>query len=913
MIEPETPCTRTVSPMLRDRASIRTRGYGTAAATAMAQPETADTERTISYVPAGIEPDNTHTQIRKAAKELGLKLPNSPDIGHYASPDISADHFNILRTETSVQVDALQGSLLVDKPENTANLHGWCQVLRFRQRVDGFDGVFDVWKGMQQRGVKLPVSGDEADLLWSAFIHAALVPEPSQAQVLLLRYLYNHALHLREHTGQHYAGLHQLIVGRLLRIAPGPRNPIQESRVLRWHAKLTGDGFCEATSICYLTIDTLLSVNPESAFNRFKTMYDNSGERNLYDRCMPLVLQHGGERKALSWHRLFLRHGDKPSGAYAADPSIQFLHSWVEGQHLRQSAGSNAANSPGARNALRANDAQARAPLLSRSSLNSLVGEVHGIKAKTISDNFCARMVATQAFSFDFTLRGLMFLGAEELGPLSMRELAIRAQTPDEFRERVLRVKQSGIKVLDSMYIRILQRLAHDGKTELFQALLDSDQHPESYDDRRVQENLLNEFLVAENWHQVHLTLIGLSLADFTMTSTAWNRLLQHYAKARQYNEAIQIVEHLHSTDIWIHLRSINFIRRYLLPIRKRGKRAHMARGTLPFGVDSLDLIVNIHLRAAERRAPIEPAVWRELMKRYGMTHRMDRLERLSIAVTQMYSVTSLELPDLAVKYSAKRTKQSALTAVFTANMVQAIVVWGWRSASVRDLLRPLTREERQELYATSYWKSMPLHCEPWARGFLLLTQLRQLGVIVSDTEVADSLRSRLWMLFGPAVSRLSINLEAIRRNRHSLKHYIEHANEVWGRPLFDIPASVLNEGDYAQLAVAVFGRIRVTNKNEGQYVDVAAWAMAKARNAHHDGPPVRRARHFNWKYSPYRFSDGLSPAERRIPLRRRRAARPKPLEASDNALSPPQHPQTAAQPSSSRPQPSRLYTPEPS
>lgn len=912
---------RTKRATWHNEIPARTRRYGTAAA-AVARPEILGAEQPYTYAPTDAEKEDLHSQIRHAAKELGLSLPEGLDVARYTGPKSPIDRFDILRAETNVQAPSLQGTLLVDTPENAANLHGWCQVLRFRERVDGFDGVLDVWKGMRQRGVDLPVSGEEADFLWTKFVHAAIIPEPSPDQHLLLNHLYKHVLYLRKQTGQQYAGLHRLIVGRLLRVAPGPRNPHHESRVLSWHTKLCEGGFCGSYPVRDLAIDALLSTQPESAFNRFKSMYDASPERDLYDHCMPLVLEHGGERKALSWHRMFLRNGDKPSEAYAADPSIQFLYSWVEGQHLRDEAGANARHTRVTGTALRATDAQTQAPLLSRASMNSLVGEVHGVKAKTISDNFCARMLATQAFSFDFALKGLAFVGAEALGPLSVRELAIRAQTPEEFRDRMSRVKQSGIRVLDSMYIRLLRRLAVDENSELFQALLDSDQHPESYDDRHVQENLLNDFLLAENWHQVHLTILGLAQADFMMTATAWNRVLQHHASARRYWEAMQIIEHLHSADIEIHLRSINFSRRYLLPLRSRGKRPDFARGTLPSGVDSQDLIVNVHLRGAQRKKPIAPNAWRELLKRYGMMHRMDGLERLAITVAQMYSVGSSE-QDPFTEHVRTYRERGRLGAVFTPNMLEAIVVWGWRSASVRDLLRPLNPEETQQLYSTQYWKGMPLDCEPWARGLILLKRLKQLGVSVSDTDIADALRSRLWMLFGPGVSRKPINLEAIRRNRHSLKHYVEHANIIWEQPLFDISKDVLDKDDFAQLAVAVFGKVRAANKREGHYVGVAAWAAAKAGNAYHDAPPTRRARYFTWKYSPFRFSDGLSPAARRFRLRllrrrshRKRAAPPELPEAPSGApglvLSSPQHPQTAAHSSSSHPQPSQLYTPEP-
>jgi len=165
--------------------------------------------------------------------------------------------------------------------------------------------------------------------------------------------------------------------------------------------------------------------------------------------------------------------------------------------------------------------------------------------------------------------------------------------------------------------------------------------------------------------------------------------------------------------------------------------------------------------------------------------------------------------------------------------------------------------------------------CEPWARGLLLLQRLKAHGVVASDVNVARALRSRLWVLFGPGVSRRRINMEAIRRNRHDLRHYVEHANSVWGRPLFNVPTDVLE--DDAQLLVAVFGKVRSTDKKAGQYVDVVDWAAAKARSAYHDAPTTLRGRHYTWKHSPFKFSDRLSHAKGRI-LRSRKQRQ----EASD-------------------------------
>src|SRR2546429_6110405 len=65
-------------------------------------------------------------------------------------------------------------------------------------------------------------------------------------------------------------------------------------------------------------------------------------------------------------------------------------------------------------------------------------------KRPAYSDEFCARLFATTAFGVDFILQGMQMIGVDEVGPLALRELAIREENCDSVSNRLAQLSYVG-------------------------------------------------------------------------------------------------------------------------------------------------------------------------------------------------------------------------------------------------------------------------------------------------------------------------------------------------------------------------------------------------------------------------------------------------------------------------------------
>ncbi|KAM0712091.1 hypothetical protein Q7P37_011185 [Cladosporium fusiforme] len=855
-------------------------------------------------------------QRRRVAKELRLHIPN-----HYHDPRTSSEiqatevtgYSNLLYAETRVRDISSTRGLLIDHPENINNLEAWRQILQFRERTDGFNGVLDVWKGMRQRGIDLPVNGDHATTFWTIFLHAAIAPKPTKTHARLLDEVYTHAEQLKSMGRGHYRSFHKILLGRFLRLTPGrPRVVGQEYEL---HQRSRENGLCPQQSLAEVVVDVLKSTRPKLAFKKFKKIYVDDGDRDLYDLCMPLVLLHAGDVKTtLSWHNFFMSRNDKPGPELATNQTIQYLTGLddasdgyggialpnrIEESELDRMLASD-----------RATAARSLFPSLSRASMSSLVGDVYGIKPKAISDKFCARMFATQTFSLETIIRGIALLGTEAMGPVALRELAIRAGSTEEFKNRLADIKDTGMQLVPSIYTRLLERVTNNSQHDLFQALLDSDQHPESYDDQHVQESLLADFLRTENWSQAYLTLMGLSQADRPMASRAWNRLLQHHIKARDYHEVARIFEHIRAEQLVLSRRSLNFMRVYLLASRAPSKRPMVSDKTPTGNFKSLNFVVNAHMYAAERGSDVDHSRWIEFLKRYGMSLDMERVANLTawLAVHCPPEDKKCYVREKGM-VQLRRHKMPSWSVVFNPAMVRAIVIWGLHNAGARDALKSSHIQEkdaRSEEYEMATLDATGKG-ELWTQGLSILLQLKRLGVPIGTDNVRRALEEVFWIWFGPGLSNRNDNLRYIERNELTLAHYVRHANHLWDEPLFNLAPELRSSihTNEAQLLCAVFGHARRADQQSGTWVDVQAWATAKAEGKLPAPLPSRTTREEGFTNIPAQFTfvDSLPRRQRRVLRLNGRQLKRFVSRYTDQSITP-QHPPPAAQTLSWRPQP---------
>ena len=744
------------------------------------------------------------------------------------------DAFSELKFQADVNSTTTSGKLLVDDSEHRRNASLWVEILRFRQRIDGFWGTLDVWQGMRKRNVDLPVSGPEADMLWTTFIHAAIATarEHHDDSRKLLSEVFEYAQDLKARSDLQFDGLYKCIVGRLLRL--------RRSEAREWHHCL-----CHALpgAIGTVAIDAMLSTNPNWAFRQWSQIYRASRVRYLYDYCIRESIGLEDEAAALRWHRLFVQNGDGPTAEMFATPAVQRLFALDNDSSLPMKT------SPGNRQSkwhVENEELKVKIPALTRQSMNTIVGDVHGIKPKEISDSFCARLFATRAFSIDLVIRGLSFLGIESLGPLAIREMAMRAGSPVEFSNQLENLKEHGLRFGDTVFARLVVKLANEGQSTLWSALHESDQHPEVYEDSATQEALLTSFLEQQKWKQAHIALTALSFSASRADLRAWNRVLQHYILHREYRSVLSTMQSIQNQGLTLTLYSLTLLRRYILPERRRTKRPIKGQG--PKFFDPLDFVRNACVHTAENGHFVPANLWSELLKRYGMAHRWGETERLVLWLFDHYSPNNQRDRKASNTRNCTGRMRSvrALRSVFSEAMLQALFTWGFRSQSVRKNLR------------LSESSPVPGGHEPWAQGLALLKIVQQRSLFNVTLSARKAFQQRMWTLFGAGVSTLGVNNEARLVNQISLAHYIRHANEVWNGLVHWVDPALLEETHQSnsRLLIEFFGPVHSTNRKRSEYADVEAWAKAlgQMKSSHYYQAASISARKRAWQRSSIRL-----------------------------------------------------------
>lgn len=945
LIGPESTVARTKQPRWNAPHRRDVRRYSTAHSALLSHPPGPETCNGSASLPTPASIETLHEQRERVAQELGLRIPrglyDDASSDRLGSAPSSTRYADLLYSETRVKLVKERSSargLLIDEPENHGNLEAWRNILEHRKRTDGHRGVVDVWDGMRKRGISLPVDGDLADAFWTIFLHTAIDAATYKRAWLrrLLHEVFEHAKDLKGSGSGQYRSFHKILIGRHLRLLPGVKGnksrfkmPIPE---YEWHQMACEAGLCDPQSLAFLVMDVLKSSKPELAFRRWQTLYhhDRFGVDNpcgMYDLCIPLVILHAPDDPAfiIAWHNFFASNNDMPSPELATNRSIKLLL----GNDLAHDTGSDGSKFSLAE--FRATVKQDRgdaqpstSPILSRASMSGYVGDVHGIKPVKISDKFCARMFATQAFSLETSIRGLALLGTEALGPIALRELAVRAATLDTFKDRLADVRSAGIAISSSTYAHILRVVVFNAQDDLFQALLASDQHPESYDDRHTQETLLDSFLQTEDWSSAHLTLIGLSQSDFAETSRAWNRLLQHYIKTENLVETLRIASHMLSEEMTITSRSLNFMKKYILPTRTPGKYQRPSSG-LPVGRHATELVVNAHMYAASRGQEVDAVRWIEFLKRFGMTGNIDGVERLTHWLVAQYIRQRTRVNYIRRKQKLYRiTGDTFWAEIFNPIMQRAIVIWAFRGEIMHN------NEHSPLFQQPSTSNDPPTSTSSWTRGISLLLWLKGRGVDVKTKDVRRAVREILWMLFGPGVSNKALNAVVTRKNRLTILQYVTDANKAWDEPLFDLDINS-SDVDYAtkeaHVVHAVFGDQRLTDKKAGTWADVASWATAIDEGTWEAPSSSTSDRRDAWSESSFQFNDALATTRQRWRASRKQERQ---MEATSRSqthtypqddknqqnsttdeVRPPPHPQPAAQPSNWRPLPSQPDTQE--
>lgn len=667
------------------------------------------------------------------------------------------------------------GSRLVDRAEHKNDFVLWEELLRFRQRHWGDEGTLEIWKGLTVRvdRVYLPVQGERADFFWQSFVDLGLKRE------LFLKDLVDYASNLAAHRGSCWSELYQRIVGGLL--DRGMKN-----QAIEWHKILQGNGLAGPDDLVHVLRPALYPTQPESSASHeqenalfwsprldvFARLCRATPGHQIYALAIATLLQQGCGEDAMALHNFLIRHEDHPETPRDMLPLLDYAKKygvWEEFKRLRSYASER----------FKTED-----QTLEQNFGDQINTDVPDLKStvpggEPFKDDIGARLFATRALNFDMVLGALKMLGVSAIGPRTIREMALRAHGSQDIIEKMKILRQSHISIGDTVFVRLVQKLAGQNREILLSDLLQSDQHPDVLEDTRMQESLLVSYYMARDSRQYNLSLA--ILAELFPDSSGLSDI--HFRKhiaAGESSAALKIVDELTLQGKPLNEVSMDFMAEQILTPRRMNRRPSTARrlsGRLS-PKEGVMFIFKVLKRVVPAGGYVNAAFWVELLKRLGMENQWDDLRECCLWLVRQYAPpgrrSEWQIPWKSQSRSETTTAQDSrmVKLIFTPKMQRAIVAWGFRyrvtnkTESKVAHIHPTTRE----------------NVIPWTRGIILLRELEQAGLGLRVWDIRHAIRLRLAMLYGRYChSARRMNRMLRRNNPYSLRRVLGSVIRAWG------------------------------------------------------------------------------------------------------------------------------------
>lgn len=711
-----------------------------------------------------------------------------------------------------------------EKDDKYSVITQWSLELERRYRTERAHGVRQQWEVLKRQRLQLPTRGPLADLVWSTLLEAGS-----------FRWLelYEHFIHLRESTGRTYERFYSLLVGKCLLMTTEWKD--SGRKAFWWHTRFESHDAIPEHGLRWMVKEATYT---RDSLQAFEDIYKHSKKGHcIYDALMTALLRkREWHVEAVRWHDILLKHRDHPSEIWNT-PKMQHL------ERIRRSIGisdsrrvpltsaipdsiSRYFGQPPAIDASSGRYKEERKSALpfDRADVSAFMGKtLANTTPRELSDEFCARVFATTAFSLDAIIKGLAFLGTSRIGPLALREMAIRASGPEVVVEKLDALRSAGINLKDCTFSKAVVKFATEKRADLLRSLLESDQHPDVLDDAEVQRRLLHQYIRGALWIDAHRTMYLLTMFHDAPEREAWNLILRHYALPRDLRMMATLCEDMVKHKIGITATSLDVIAVRCLKKRRPGRGPNTYNR--PYTQLRHLFVTNLWLRLSEMGMSLHPQRWHEILRRFGMTGKdFSRIEGICLRLVELYKRSLVRWtpimrngPHPAIAHPLNDRIQNDLGRLFTPALQAAIVSWGfkqgmndlvqryyralkekrqgrfgeWTQWGHRDeLISRLQGEKRVYFRNSSNLLSDHIELPPsektFLRGLLLLRKLSEQGVQIDIHVIRRTIKHRLWQLFSVNKSDRGANRQAFMACPYKLEEMVWAIEKAWiGPPLF--------------------------------------------------------------------------------------------------------------------------------
>ncbi len=670
------------------------------------------------------------------------------------------------------------GPLLVDKLEHRGDLALWSCLLDYQTRTNGDLGALKIWRALWGRKSLHDIESPLAPVFWQTILEAATRSDNHK----FLQDVFVYSEWMYETYQVKWPHLYFTIIAHFLRT-------LQHRQALRWHLRLM--------PTFYPGPDKFVDILQEFAGERelylsstLQSLYILNPDRQLYDKLVPYLYARGKSALAIAWRDILIRHDDVPLLPVPVRPFLRYLQGYFPKRplHPREET----VMSPGT-----SWTEDEEPPNVSREFVNRVHGGTFGISVKNYNDGLGAKWFASSWISLETAMSTVAALGVARIGPLSLQSIALREETSEGVLKRMAQLQSHGITVADSNYLRIVLHFVKIHDDELLFDLLQSDFHPDVFDNLQLLSQLLESTVASDDWRTYRLLLVARIIIMQKTTREAANAVLQACFIRRDEQGVFRALDDIESMKIGIDYDQVNLFFQSLLA----DVRVHR------FGSDSFKIAafyLSLCLRLVSMEVPVPVACWRQLVTSIGRQERLDDLERLCIRLVSLFTSSGssrpgfipvhlndipkpmkqplLEVENLLGVYVPEDLPNSVplhpLRQIFDVKMVNALVRWTFRATLGRQQQAERARPAAMAPADPSRRRRGDFHC---ARGVRLVRALRDRGLFVRRQEVARGVVVRLVDLYGTDLHTKRELRRAKANNILSLAEMKALLDEAWG------------------------------------------------------------------------------------------------------------------------------------
>ncbi|RDW59776.1 hypothetical protein BP6252_12863 [Coleophoma cylindrospora] len=668
---------------------------------------------------------------------------------------------------------------LVDDPKNMYDMQLWMDLLEFRERMFGIEGIKTIYKAMMERQITIPVSGPLSNTFWNMFLELGFV------QLEYLESLMHHADDLLKTSGKRWTLLYAKVLQHFLLNGQG-------HKALSWHRRLIDchppgpKGFAEMCRQVVLWNGDLTAL---------KQVYKENNHCNTYSKIVPLLCHQDRFQLALEWHFFLLRNDDVPTTSKASDQLLHYVNSYQPAaailvkRSLSKIADSTAEPLPNLN--------------LSRETMNLIHGKAFHVPVKKYNDKLGARWFATTWVSLDTAINGVHALGIEAIGPLSLQAIALRELDTKKISQRIAQLRNLGISVGKSVFSRAVTAFAKNDQREYLEGLLHSDQHPDVLEDWKTQEELLASYFRSKDWTQYNRTLAIRVIASNNLPSEKPNLELRCLAAVGNFYNVLEVLQRMRENRTRLQARSIALLVRSTLRPRRRGHQPI----TLSRSIDDSAITIEIFKEIIFLGGSIQISHWREVIRRQGMSGELERLYRLSAFLATWYGSaqargTILQSHAGVVGTMARPNSSSGglplissshslhpLRQIFSPSLQRSIVEWGFKRAlqaspaKYGHMPRHISMNTDTKSDARQIASSLQ-HVDVTS-GITLLQKLKQYGVSIDVPAVRSAVFNRLVTYYGHGLSQRLHNRVAKAQNPLCFEEMVRQVDRAMGGKAF--------------------------------------------------------------------------------------------------------------------------------